>query len=425
MLKSTLVHLRPRNRVALLLGAGASTPFGMPGTSEITRRVLSGDQVFHSSDGCYYCSDLPGSLPNTGTDGFVEVVVRFLNELTGRIADYYGEGGQGVNYEQLFYLAQQIHDSHPGVEEYDNPAIQPLIDELTSNSELLSGEEGHLRQTWQLQELAEEATRYIRDVVWRMLAQEPENLESLGFLIDACLDTDCGLDIFTLNHDRVLDLLLSKNNIQNVDGFSHQPQNGIRYWNPEIFLPKRISIQRKEKRIVKRFSLFKREVSSRVRLYKLHGSIDWFLFESDVLLTGIPEGANIWRSVSPSGREQMNVEPRPLMLVGTHNKMLEYNYRIIGFLHHLLYEVLMETRRLIVCGYSFGDKGINSRIIEWLDASADRKMIIVHPDPDNLRTQQVRPAIGWAWNRWVSQGKLAVIQKRSEEVAWKEIRSEF
>jgi len=115
---------------------------------------------------------------------------------------------------------------------------------------LLVGKEYEIRKEWQLHELAGEVTHYIQDIVWHLLAKEPSRTGHLDSLKDACLDGQLSsIDIFTLNHDTVLEQCLSQNGIQVTDGFG-EPLNNVRYWNPDLF----------------------ETGSSKVRLFKLHGS---------------------------------------------------------------------------------------------------------------------------------------------------------
>ena len=64
-------------------------------------------------------------------------MVAFLKRLTNEIEDYYGKHKfkVNINYEDLYYMTRQIYDSQAG--EYDNPAIQPLVDKISYDISLL------------------------------------------------------------------------------------------------------------------------------------------------------------------------------------------------------------------------------------------------------------------------------------------------
>lgn len=53
--------------------------------------------------------------------------------------------------------------------------------------------------------------------------------------------------------------------------------------------------------------------------------------------------------------------------------------------------------QLAVCGYSFGDKGINTVITEWFDAKpTSRRLLVIHPDHEEL-FKNARGAIRFRW----------------------------
>ena len=71
---------------------------------------------------------------------------------------------------------------------------------------------------------------------------------------------------------------------------------------------------------------------------------------------------------------------------------------------------------MVVCGYSFGDKGINSEIIEWYYAKRGRRFVIIHPDRDGL-LYNARPAISNKWDEWEDKDSINFIEQRLEFVS--------
>jgi len=68
-----------------------------------------------------------------------------------------------------------------------------------------------------------------------------------------------------------------------------------------------------------------------------------------------------------------------------------------------------------VCGYSFGDKGINSQIINWYYANRGRRLIIIHPNPEKL-VENARNAIRSKWQQWIRNEGIRLICKNLENV---------
>ncbi|MGB2884690.1 MAG: SIR2 family protein [Dehalococcoidia bacterium] len=371
----------------------------MPSIVQITQRVLSGEEVWRHTDGNYYFGQ-PGYADIYAT--YVPRVLNFLHRLKREIDQYYRpRPGRCTNYEDLYYVASQIHDSE--LEEYDNPAVQPLIEKIGPEIQpLLVDNENDGIQQWQLHELACESTNYIEDVARHSLDKDPTRTDHLNSLKDACLDSRLpSVDIFTLNYDTVLERCLQENGVQFADGFG-DPENDVRYWKPDLF-----------------------DQPFKVRLFKLHGSVNWFRFASDRgnwsdESIGIPPGGDIWHTRNRAGEMQRPIDGRPMLLAGTFNKMLQYTSGIYADLHYQFYRSLRHTRRLVVCGYGFGDKGINAQIIEWVDSSPDQRIIVVHPRPEELK-RAARGAISQNWTHWASQDKMTVISRPVEETSWQDM----
>jgi hypothetical protein len=114
-------------------------------------------------------------------------------------------------------------------------------------------------------------------------------------------------------------------------------------------------------------------------------------------------------------------EDRPVMLLGTTNKLLEYTMGIFDDLHCLYCRELRKCDRLVVCGYSFGDKAINTQVVEWLHESDARRMLLIHPRPDNLK-RRARPAIRYLLDSSAYGKRIGYMEVGIEDVDWNEVR---
>lgn len=363
-------------RIAFLLGSGASRPAGMPSTDEITAAVQSGNAVVRHTDGVYRF-DGPGYLRN-----LTDPVLALTRALFAEIGEYYADRrSHPVNYENCCYVATQLYDTESG--EFDNPAIKPLIDKLRSTAELHTSLESHEDRV----RLFEETKHYVCDIVWAMLGRPPSNLEYLACLLDATRDRDVqSADLLTLNHDTVLELALKTNGVAFCDGFG-QPTENTRLWEPGQLAE-----------------------NHRVRVCKLHGSIDWFWFRSKRRI-GIPLNGDLF-----------DTSGRPELLVGTFNKMHQYTTNIFADLHCHFHQTLRQVRFLISCGYGFGDKGINTKLVEWIRMDSSRRLLIVHGNHGQLMDCS-RGAIANHWQQWEAEGKLRFLEKWIEQVTWDEMKT--
>ena len=393
-------------KIAFLFGSGISISAGMPSTQDITERVLSGENVMRDTDGNFYSG--PPKFAHAGfPDEYVPRVLKFLDRLKLEIDKYYQYKPEPrTNYEDLYYVVSQIYDSE--LREIPNPVVQSLIDKILPDIEsLLISKQNEIKKGWELHELSGEVTYYINDIVWIMLMQELRCLDYLNFIKNAYQDKRySNITIFTLNQDLVLEQFLTQNGIQFTHGFS-EPYDNVRRWNPNLF----------------ESELYK------IKLLKLHGSIDWFRLRPSKggswgnEFIGIPMKWKLFPAFTEDSQGNISldaVDHRPKILVGTFNKMLDYLSDIYTDLFYLFYRHLSNTQRLIISGYGFGDQGINTRIIQWFYSASDNKIIIIHPEPEKLK-RAARGAISNKWNSWIEEKRLIILQRRAEQISWQEI----
>jgi len=91
--------------------------------------------------------------------------------------------------------------------------------------------------------------------------------------------------------------------------------------------------------------------------------------------------------------EHVLVSEGPRILAGTFNKILDYNSEVFIELHHRFHRALQDCKTLVVCGYGFGDKGVNTRIAEWRHKPWIPKLLIIDPAAPSKIVQRARGAI--------------------------------
>jgi hypothetical protein len=375
-------------QLVVLLGSGASISAGMPSVAKITARVLSGEDIFRHSDQRFYAVE--EIQPHHDTRP-VEAAVSFLGELKAISDAYFAvhEPGRKTNYEDLAYFARQIDDALSF--EYENPALVPLIEKLVGRA--YSG-----RNPYQLKEAATQTADYIEDVVRAMLSGPRNDLDYLAPLSDAFADETVGqLDLFTLNHDLVIETHLRERGLPFSDGFERE-HGTIRLWTDSYGVPGR-------------------------RVFKLHGSVDWYRYtltvdgwsgQFDTRVETDPDHAR-----DPDGA--MHYPAGHLLLTGTFNKILSYPTAIYADQHARFHEALASVDRLLVVGYGFRDKAVNARLIAWAERPGERRMIVVHRDPTSLG-DGARGAIQQKWDRWQRSGLLAFVPRHLEDTTWRDLR---
>ena len=387
----------PTNDVAFLLGAGASIPSGYPSTDELTENILSGKGFYRHTDSCYYQDD---KIINYTEDVYVSANVRVLNELK-KLADdslKYSRGTES-NYEDLLYLLKQISDHYLG--EIENPAIDLFIKQIEPIIDSCMDEIDNNRIS-RREKMVAETEHYIRDAVASLLKKKPKKIEHLKNVFDPYLSRSQRCFVATLNHDTHLETYLRQSASFLADGFGCET-NGVRYY---LRSPNPID-------------------DFGIQIFKLHGSVDWYTFCPDngtpyENRVGISVNGDQYHTKDSCGRRQWPDSGRPIVIMGTFNKFFDYHSSLFTDLHAAWRLSLERVNRLVIIGYGFGDKGINSQIIEWVFNRRGRRILLIEPNVSELK-KRARGVITKNWNNWEEAGVLQILEKGMESCSSEEI----
>jgi hypothetical protein len=305
---------------------------------------------------------------------------------TSYFSDFFD--GRAADYEDVANLAKQVEDALSG--EYENPALLPLLLELRQEIDDLQ----------ELRQRAMDTRDYIRDIVWRMLNRIPTGFDHLTVIVEGCRALGTS-DLFELNHDRVLEFALAAAGLTASDGFT-QHAGDVLFWTDEFNQP--------------------------LRHLKLHGSISWFHRHLD---SAPWRGLVVARSLTHDPYHERDAsgdllefpaDGRPVLLTGTFDKPLAYDSTVFADQHYRFHESLRQTDAVIVIGYGFRDKAINSRLIGWLHSAPRRRLIVVLGDVEGLMGN-ARPAIARSWNAWIRGGRLRVVEKWVAQATWTDVEA--
>lgn len=344
-------------RRAVLLGAGASADAGLPLTFQLAERVVQ--RANEQPDG-------------PGRRDWVSVLNFVYGSMVGYQAEDGGDPLGAVNIEKLISalrLLQNLadHEAAPfvsawkpaalgvGVSDADESAGSRLVrgiertvagDRFLAKSEIVGA-------VAQISRLAArggnpaafaEAEGEVLTLLVTLLS-DLQDVDYLKPLADLARRQEGGLDVLTLNYDLSVETMTRASGVR-VDRL-------VDRWRPgePLELP---------------------EVSGRMNLLKLHGSLDWFA-EPPPRLTSVP-GISV--EPPPDAKFQgQRRRARPWIVVGDREKLATDGPTLA--LLQAAESALRKATHLVVVGYSFADSHINALIRNWLLGDGERTITVV------------------------------------------------
>jgi hypothetical protein len=373
----------------LFLGSGVSRASGLPLADKLTGALLGSTELAIDDD----------SLPLRFRAGALRDRIQGLLRI---MADFDTRDRQRTNalfrgptsYEDLFFLCEEMTNWRIGLA--DNSILTSFMESLEQLAgTLVTGDKSSQRLD-DLGLLAREAKLFIQSVTTAMLrGGDPAGLELIVEL--ARSERIDRLNIVTLNHDTLVERLLSQRGVVLADGFG-PPDGDVRWYDDGVFDTS----------------------ESRTRLFKLHGSVSWYRFVFD----GLPRTAVVRRDdrddlVDAKGAPLRRWIQDASFLTGG-NKAIRYQHGIYLDLLFRFQEALRGSRAIVMCGYGWGDAAINLRLETWMDDRRNR-IVLLHPKPEEIAERSMIVASAYDW--WVSAGRLITVPRWLSEVSMEEIES--
>jgi hypothetical protein len=370
-----------------LFGAGISIPAKIPSTETITQVILESKKIVRGSAENFYFDD----PKNNSWSLYKDVPVRvqsFLTSLKNEIQDYYDDERRKINYEDIFFLLDFIEYNF--YQKDGDPAFKYLIAEIEPRiKSLLSPLDPLLEDSFDMNRLLSESKRFIRQVVAKLLSRKAESFDGLKFLNDSLLDNDfSSFEIFTLNHDTVLEQNFESKDINYNDGF-RKNEEMIDIWDSQLF-----------------------DNENEVNLYKMHGSVNWQYYDQESWED------NRIRKFPIIMFEKFDTISNALILIGTHNKMSNYIKDLYLELYYRFYKILNSCNTLIIAGYGFNDRGINQKIFNWLNNPLNN-LVLIDPNAENMKFKFPSNL----FRNWDNSQTIRKISSRIEKVSWDTIKA--
>ncbi len=385
----------PKSSICFLFGSGISVHAGMPSMKELSNELLSGEKIICTQHGAF--APFEANNPQHTIRGMdlrsgIREILPLISALKAE-ADIHYEGWVSSNYEDWFYLADQLGK---GSIEYDNPACSAFREILKPRIERKHPLSGHTRT---IDQLADQACKYISDWVWLRLSAPPSESVNLDWIIDAVRDSACENEgLFTLNNDLLLEGVFERHGLSYTVGFEKEVAGSpMRHWDEDAIASK----------------------SQKTIIAKLHGSVDWR--ENNNLGEFLRNDQRKMAAFRKGPSDQAPEDSRLMMLIGRHNKLFQYSSYVYDALQFAFHRALKASKTLVVCGYGWGDKGINTKILNWRFAHP-RKLVVIRPDhpfPEGART-----AITQGFVNWQEDERFVHVPARAEEVNWAALKTQ-
>jgi hypothetical protein len=378
-------------KAAFFFGSGISLASGAPTVGVISKKLLEG--AWCSFTDAEFYDDECQQNPAGKSSGKAQLAQDFINIVKEKIDSHLmSRYGRRANYEDLYSAIHQIIEDEDGV--YAHPLIADSVNLIkAASAHLWVGRKG--QHTWisdnLFMALALSARDLIQWVVYRSLIKvsAPKGLD----VISAVASKVGGLDIFSLNHDLLIERQLRDACVEFSDGFSEP--------NGDVVV----------------FDASWKKNSKTVNLLKLHGSINWYncevrdsLRQKNYRVMRVDELPFIGQKDS-SGNLLRKGELTPMFLTGTGIKEQSYGIGFFGDVFSEFRDRLSSHKTLICCGYGWEDLGINIRLGEWLQNQPGNKLVILYKDG----RQSLERKDFWIWHfrmsNWLENGQVVVLDK--------------
>jgi hypothetical protein len=342
-------------RVCFILGAGYSQSLGMPGTDELTELVMH---------------RMGESLTEFGMPPFIYELDKkqlLLEVLKDHITDSRYHASTSPSYEDLYEAIELLSAYLYGW--YYHPLFRAFTERILSDSRLNGICIDARSRLDSFKFLIDGLQRDIPKSIAEYLKHRQDLISNpvIPRILNECIDdTSCDrVDVITLNYDMLVELALTHRAILYSRGFT-KDMAGI-----STLFPGEISFGDKK-----------------VRICKLHGSLDWYTPFSGVNVPHVEEG----RTRSIQGDPPVIYYEYPTILLGRDHKMRAYGLGEFGDLQYYYRNTVRETDSLVIIGFSGRDFTV-ARILEgWLMENEKRLLWIIDPNGDEVKQRIVRSA---------------------------------
>ena len=368
-----------KNSIAFLIGAGFSAPMGYPIGNQLNAKLLSctGDNFSFSLAG-EICVSSDGSKPDLGIKNSYDWYFDFCKDAI----HYYNDNIKTFDYEEFYdYLKDGANE--------DNGLKELFEKSNYSKSEF----ENFERYVSQIDNIYNQLVSfYLEDGVGKSwyddegMHLKPTFSGYTGFL--NCIEelkNEYIINVHTLNHDLFFERL---NNTEWINGELCDGFN-------DIESPFYGDLLHDNRTYKCRLSRYTGKYKKKIRLYKLHGSKDYYVYYTSKGSTLYPEtyiktrwgigNTDFYKEIRKKNKteyENCSINYHPDFLTGTSSKISRYSEPLLyKKLFELFKKNLKSAEMLIIIGYGCKDVEINRFIID--EFGSNKPCFIIDPYANN------------------------------------------
>lgn len=367
------IPLDGRKSISFLLGAGFSAPMGYPIGNDMNKGLLNFDDSSLDFAPCgTLANSTDGTKPMFQMNGVLNNHQKFFIFCKRLIKEYTKAHKDKFDYEQFYDF---IKTEEAKQERYQR-LCDDLLDDCESYEHYLSNV-SHIYNQMAAHLLKDKTGKsWYDDEPFKMNFYDGYN----GFLTYLSeLSHEFIVNVHTLNHDLLFESFNKTGFINGSisDGFD---EYGSEYYG-------KLTIKNRTYHC--RLERYKGRYNTPIRLYKLHGSLDyvpfyrrnecgWMIPENYVKIKwGIGSGIIMKSRKSRMGYELYTSEYHADFLTGTSSKIKRYNEPLLfKKLFKKFRNNLRDAEMLIIIGYGCKDEGINEMIKENFDYRHKSSFII-------------------------------------------------
>jgi SIR2-like domain len=306
------------NTIAYLVGAGLSVDANLPHSVELAAKL----KVYLQNQ----------ARDNRNADAKIQLALLYflLGGIRFQWARLGGDPDQHINIEQIATAALRLRLR----------GKDPLAPYVASwNEKIIEFERAQEGAFERFSEMI-----YARLKEW-LATPSCDQIEYINRMADLH-SGETSVAIFSLNYDLLVETAFSNAGRCIINGFNDG------HWSPELFAD-----------------------GNAIRVYKLHGSLDWV----DDEMHGI---CSLTFDRHPRA-EDFEVSKPPLLIFGTDSKLTGKDPFLT--LVHAFSEQLRTANVLVVVGYSFSDQYINEIVEQRMRDNVPMRMVLVSPNADWLK----------------------------------------